>query len=159
MSTVVFVHGTGVREPVAGKTFDHIKAELQKRKPGLNVARTYWGDGYGTHLYAGGASVPDYDTTRAIEDHAPDAKDVSDQYVQLALWELLLQDSLYEVRLLELIAGVQKKPARDAMAPDATLPGDALLQKARQLKPDDSSPDAEVQRLHARLLDSGLEGV
>ena len=92
MSTAIFVHGTGVREPAFSKLFERVTSELQRRRPELTVKPCYWGGSEGAQLWHGGDSVPAYDTTRAIAIEAGDE--------ELVLWELLYQDALWELRML-----------------------------------------------------------
>ncbi|MYW64024.1 hypothetical protein GTY65_08055 [Streptomyces sp. SID8379] len=58
MSTVVFVHGTGVREPDFSALAGRFAAELTSLRPGLRIVPYYWGAEHGATLAAGGASLP-----------------------------------------------------------------------------------------------------
>jgi hypothetical protein len=66
VATIIFVHGTGVREPIASQTYEKVREKLQALGLGLNVKRTNWGGQLGTRLFGGGVSVPNYDTARAL---------------------------------------------------------------------------------------------
>lgn len=92
MSTAVFVHGTGVSEPAFSKLFRHVPSEWQSRQLELAVERCYSGDSGRARLWQAEASVPTYDTTRAIVPGPEDA--------ELALRDLLPQDSRWELRVL-----------------------------------------------------------
>ena len=122
LTTVIFVHGTGVREPAFSTTFARIGAELRLRSPEIDVEPCYWGEAAGARLWHGGASVPSYDTTRGI---APD-----DEEEEIALWSILYQDPLWELRMLAL-AG----PPGGELPPGRLPPGDVLDAAARTLEP------------------------
>lgn len=64
MSTVIFVHGTGVREPAFSRLFGRIRSELRSRSPEVAVQPCYWGGAEGAQLWHAGASVPAYDAAR-----------------------------------------------------------------------------------------------
>ena len=51
MSTAIFVHGTGVREPAFSKLFGRIQSQLRSRRPDLAVEPCYWGEAEGARLY------------------------------------------------------------------------------------------------------------
>ena len=158
MATVIFVHGTGVREPIAGETFNHIKDELTRRKSALEVVRVYWGGTLGTQLFGKGGSIPDYDTARG-ETERSDPKDVPEDKTQLALWQLLCQDSLYEIRLLALIAEAQSGLAGDSFVPGRATPGQDLLNQAQLIGPRADSIDDTTAELYKLLLQGGLFSV
>ena len=140
MITALFVHGTGVREQAYQGSFIRVSDALQ-RIGGVEISQCYWGH-LGSTLAAGGASIPNYDTTRAIEaDGAP----VSDAEYMVALWGLLYDDPLYELRVLALrTGGAERPPGQDA-------PGDALAARARRFP---ISPE-----LQALLVKGGLDNV
>ena len=96
MSTVIFVHGTGVREDAYRESFGKITAALDKLN-GVSVAPAYWGY-LGSQLHAGGASIPEYDATRALEDDQ--AATATDQEYSIELWAILYDDPLFELRVL-----------------------------------------------------------
>jgi hypothetical protein len=64
MTSVVFVHGIGTREPDYTNTFNLIERKLHEMLPQLKAVRCYWGD-IGARLHQDGASIPLYDSTRA----------------------------------------------------------------------------------------------
>jgi hypothetical protein len=118
LTTVIFVHGTGVREPGFSATFARIGAELHKRVARLEVVPCYWGGIAGARLWRDGISVPSYDTTRAIVAEGEEE--------EIALWGLLYQDPLWELRLLALVGarGGESSPGQEP-------PGDVLDTKVR----------------------------
>jgi hypothetical protein len=122
MSTVIFVHGTGVREPSFSRLFGRVRSELHSRRPELAVEPCYWGETEGARLWHAGASVPTYDATLAI---APGPEDE-----ELALWELLYQDPLWELRMLAM-AG----PGGGELPPGRLPPGDTLDARVQALDP------------------------
>ncbi len=90
---VVFVHGTGVREPSYSKVFNIISKKLKARNNNLRVHKCYWGGTEGATLNAGGDSIPGFDTNRDIDQF-------SDKEFTLSLWQLLYQDPLFELQTL-----------------------------------------------------------
>ena len=122
MSTVIFVHGTGVREPAFSMLFQQIRSELHKRRPELGVEPCYWGGAEGARLWHNGSSIPAYDATRGI---VPDAEDE-----ELTLWGLLYQDPLWELRMLAM-AG----PGGGELPPGRLSPGDRLDASVQALNP------------------------
>lgn len=109
---IVFVHGTGVREPIYSKTFSTISQKLKARDENLRFHKCYWGGLLGTTLNAGGVSIPISDTTKAIQTN------LSEEDYLLGLWELLYQDPLIELQILairsehnEIVFG--EKPSND----------------------------------------------
>ncbi|MFB7928318.1 hypothetical protein ACFC4C_04330 [Streptomyces sp. NPDC056039] len=107
--SVVFVHGTGVREKAYNKTFSTVCSALRKLRPGSEVRGCFWGRDAGARLVLGGASIPGYQ-----ESHGGRTKADED----VAVWGVLYQDPGYELRLLGLrpavISGTDRgqSPAR-----------------------------------------------
>ncbi|MFM7786776.1 MAG: hypothetical protein ACKO90_00835, partial [Microcystis panniformis] len=91
---LVFIHGTGVREPAYSKTFSIISQKLKERNENLRFHKCYWGGSLGTTLNAGGLSIPVSDQKKASE------TDLTDEDYVLGLWELLYQDPLIELQIL-----------------------------------------------------------
>ncbi|MEU6253355.1 hypothetical protein [Streptomyces sp. NPDC047043] len=118
MSTLLFVHGTGVRDAGVQAVVDVLARRLAPLRPDVTVAACSWGADEGARLNAGGVSVPDYERTRAPDEEAePDPVDA---------WLLLYADPLYELRL----AGVGE--AADP-PPGAVLPGEYAEETVRSL--------------------------
>ena len=117
MTTVIFVHGTGVREEAYEESFGKVVSALGKRA-GVSVKRCYWGH-LGSALRAGGASVPEYDSTRAVEDS--DGATVTDDEYLVALWGVLYEDPLYELRVLAVRGGDAGERAPGQLSPGAAL--------------------------------------
>ncbi|MEU4413237.1 hypothetical protein [Nocardia salmonicida] len=114
MTTVLFVHGTGVRAPSYDARFVEVSARLERIRPGWSVERCYWGDAHGARLHADGASIPDT-SGRGVEDFR-DADGV-------ALWWALAQDPLFELRLI----AAQEAGIDDEPPPNVKRPGRRLL--------------------------------
>ncbi len=91
---LLFVHGTGVRQPAYSDGLARAKWKLHLLGCEAVLEPCYWGETCGARLNAGGASVPDFDSTRAIADQVPDEE------LEITLWGLLYQDPLFECRLL-----------------------------------------------------------
>jgi hypothetical protein len=123
MATVLFVHGTGVREESYGDSFEKVSAELAKAH-NVIAAPCYWGH-LASELRNGGASIPQYDSTRAIGE-AEGAIGTDEEY-SVALWGILADDPLYELRILALRTGTAA-----VERPPGTLPPGAELARAAQ---------------------------
>ncbi len=95
MTTVVYVHGTGVREPAYSDAFKVVTQAIRAARPDVNVTRCFWGEQFGAKFQAQGVSIPNYETTRSLGA-------VTDEEQALALWEQLYNDPLYELRALAL---------------------------------------------------------
>lgn len=130
MTTVVFVHGTGGRQPHYSETFEQIERELHARRPDLNVIPCLWGDSLGTKLNAGGVSIPLYDTTRGLDQ-------AEEEDYEIALWEQLYRDPLYELRVLSL-----RSSGTIDFIPGQANPGDELDERVRSLT---ASPELQAQ--------------
>jgi hypothetical protein len=125
MSTVIFVHGTGVRKDAFNESFEKISSALAKLG-GLSICPCYWGH-LGSDLHAGGASIPEYDLTRAVEDG--EAATATDEEYSIALWGILYEDPLYELRVLAV-----RGQASIERAPGFLPPGDELARKGTQFE-------------------------
>ncbi|UJW32506.1 hypothetical protein L3Q67_01580 [Saccharothrix sp. AJ9571] len=118
MTTILFVHGTGVRGASYEKSFKHVVAGIARIRPSWRVARCYWGDELGAKLLAGGASIPT-GASRGGPDDDP----------EVALWWALERDPLFELRTLA-AAGAGEVPD---LPPSAEPPGEWLAEVARTL--------------------------
>ncbi|MFI5642656.1 alpha/beta fold hydrolase [Streptomyces goshikiensis] len=58
MTTALFIHGTGVREPGFSDLYGRFTAGLLEFAPDVRTASCYWGGELGARLGAGGLSVP-----------------------------------------------------------------------------------------------------
>lgn len=123
MASIIFVHGTGVREPGFSATFDKLVGNLKAYAPQWKPVPCFWGDSYGAKLRQGGASIPGYGTTRGV-----DGVDGVDE--ELVLWELLYQDPYYELRFLSRLEG-----DREPLAPNQEPPWRALRRQIEEFQP------------------------
>jgi hypothetical protein len=146
MTTVIFVHGTGVRKEDYEQSFAQVKGELTKRQANLNVLPCYWGE-LGTQLNAKGASIPQYNSTRNIFDA------VTDEEYLISLWGVLYQDPLYELRLLSLRTG---KPGE--FIPGQLPPGKQLRKSVDEL-PLVSEMSGKQSDLREKLTQGGIASV
>ncbi|MEM5347464.1 alpha/beta fold hydrolase [Paraburkholderia caribensis] len=118
---VIFVHGTGVREPAFTSTFDAVRVGMSSVMPELEIHPCFWGERLGSDLHRG-LSIPLYDEARAAPGDV-----VLDEAAQ---WALLYDDPLIELRLLA--AGAQGRPAVMLGPNAAVIFRDALVKlKAR----------------------------
>ncbi|MGY6018456.1 hypothetical protein [Streptomyces spinosirectus] len=111
MVTLLFVHGTGVREPDYSTALERIRAAVATLRPDARVEPCDWGSALGSHLRAGGASIPGF---VAQDGKGPAAPTPEDE--EVARWALLYADPFAELELLALTA---------AAAPVAFVPGTA----------------------------------
>lgn len=122
MSTVVVVHGTGVRGAGSHALVDLVRARISAVRPEVAVIGCHWGDAAGARLHAGGISVPDYDATRGLPAADMDGLD------EVALWGLLYHDPLIELRV---VAGALGNPGE--LAPHEVPPAERVAQRLRIL--------------------------
>ncbi|MDZ8237744.1 MAG: hypothetical protein RMZ69_11335 [Nostoc sp. ChiQUE01a] len=93
MTTVIFVHGTGIREREYNETFEIIEQKIHAQRPDIKVSPCLWGE-LGAKFNALRASVPLEDARLALSEEEEDA--------DIVLWGQLYRDPLYELRLLSL---------------------------------------------------------
>lgn len=91
--TLLFVHGTGVRELGFTESLRVIQAKAGEHLPGVAVRGAYWGGRFGAALPDGAKSVPEYRRTGG-------GLEASAESDSVALWAMLYTDPLYELRLL-----------------------------------------------------------
>jgi hypothetical protein len=91
IKTILFVHGTGVREASYVQTAARIVAGLADIEWKAGVRPCNWGDTYGASLAYGGISIPEF------TGEAPPSE--ADQALA-ALWQLLATDPMFELREL-----------------------------------------------------------
>ncbi|MDJ0569626.1 MAG: hypothetical protein QNJ53_11325 [Pleurocapsa sp. MO_192.B19] len=133
---IVFVHGTGVREPTYSKTFSIVQQELGERGEDLRFHKCYWGGPRGSTLNAGGLSLPKFDEKKSLD------SDLSDEEYYLGLWELLYEDPLIELQILAISSNTSKVSL-------GATPGHDLDLKFRGYKPSED--------LGAMLKQAGIE--
>ncbi|MGF1937530.1 MAG: hypothetical protein RM347_024605 [Nostoc sp. ChiQUE02] len=135
MTTVIFVHGTGIREREYNETFQIIEQKIHAQRPDIKVFPCLWGV-LGARFNDNRASVPLEDATLALSQGEEDA--------EIVLWGQLYRDPLYELRLLSL------KPV-EAGNPFGEEPGDVLQSRVASLTP--------TLELQAKLQEAGIAEV
>ncbi|WP_208340144.1 hypothetical protein [Aetokthonos hydrillicola] len=123
MTTVIFVHGTGVRRQEYEETFKIIEQKIHAKRPDITVAPCLWGDLFGTKLNGKGASVPLSDVTLALNGGEEEGADI-------LLWGQLYCDPLYELRLLSL-----KSIEEGSSSPFGEQPADVLHSRLESFTP------------------------
>ncbi len=123
MTNIIFVHGTGVREDAYNRSLEVV----QRNCNGVSVSKCYWGH-LGSRLNKKGVSIPNYDTARAVSGGWMDPAATDDDY-RVALWGLLYDDPLYELRVLSL----KQKMTRD-LAPGQAPPGAELREYVKRFE-------------------------
>ncbi|MEV7885715.1 hypothetical protein ACWD3I_14635 [Streptomyces sp. NPDC002817] len=117
MTTVVFVHGTGVRETALTALISRVDHGLHRVAPHARLVACDWGSEHGATLAANGASIPADEGRHRGAGLAADADDEADA----ARWELLHTDPLAELRLI----GAGAAPA--GPVPPHQIPADAAI--------------------------------
>lgn len=123
MATLLFVHGTGVRRDAYARSISLVETHAAVALPGVRVVPCLWGEACGVTLRSGGLSVPNYRRTLAVDA-------ASDGDRKLALWAVLYEDPLFELRAVAAEAG----PVT-GFAPGRRPPGDALAEACRKVTP------------------------
>jgi hypothetical protein len=122
--TLVFVHGTGVRQAGYTATLTAVKKGIGARLPDVRVVGVDWGDKYGVSLQDVDDTLPPQILTRDASGALP----LTDADLEAARWALLIDDPLFELRL----AG-QQSPAPSGLSFGA-LPEQAVLQRLDQVR-------------------------
>ena len=135
MTTVIFVHGTGIREREYNETFEIIEQKIHAQRPDIKVSPCLWG-ALGARFNDNRASVPLENATLALSQGEEDAN--------IVLWGQLYRDPLYELRLLSL------KPIESGN-PFGEEPGDVLQSRVASLIP--------AFQLEAKLQEAGIAEV
>ncbi|MFE6194813.1 hypothetical protein [Streptomyces sp. NPDC057838] len=116
MATVVFIHGTGVREPGFSKLAGRVAAGLTALREGLRIVPYYWGGTHGATLAAGGASFPagPGGTSRGLAGPGPEEETA-------AAWAALYADPRSELRLAAAGAPQVTERAPGSLPPDQAM--------------------------------------
>jgi hypothetical protein len=93
MTSVIFVHGTGVREQRYAELFRLFQRKAAEHWGDVTVRPCFWGDRLGVPIDAAARTVPEYDLAGGGNLPADEWRDER--------WVLLEADPLYELRLLE----------------------------------------------------------
>ncbi|OKK02536.1 hypothetical protein AMK26_23160 [Streptomyces sp. CB03234] len=126
MVTVLFVHGTGVREPSYAAALETVRGGLARVRPDVRVEPCDWGSTLGSYLRAGGVSIPGY-VTDSADEPLPVREDDEDRL----RWAMLYADPFAELGAYALA----DHPSGDtpAFVPGTVAPGDALLDRIGRL--------------------------
>ena len=93
MTTLLFVHGTGVRGAAYDASFAAIRAQAAHHLgSAVEVQPCQWGDHVGATIDDNALSVPGYEVGRSTAGDGPSAAE------QEVRWRLLYEDPLYELR-------------------------------------------------------------
>ncbi|MDB4912371.1 MAG: hypothetical protein JWM95_15 [Gemmatimonadetes bacterium] len=132
MTTVVFVHGTGVRQPAFDVLYQALSGEIAKRYA-LPVVPCYWGGPHGARLMQSGASIPVPNQTRG-----------DDENDESGLWSVLASDPLAELKAMS---------AGKTFAFDDEV-GEALTQQAQACTMPSQGFSSDVQRFFSPARDA-----
>ncbi|GAA5204313.1 hypothetical protein [Streptomyces thinghirensis] len=133
MTAVVFIHGTGVREPGFSALAGRFSAGVTALRGGLRIVPYYWGGEHGATLAAGGASLP----PSAGTSRGPAAPDAGDD--DTAVWAALYADPYAELAL----AAAGSDPA--AELPPGSLPPDQRIRaRLAALAAEGDAPAADL---------------
>src|ERR1035441_6730870 len=112
MTVFLFVHGTGVRKPAFTANYALIQSALEHYAIDCRLAPCLWGDDLG-------ASLPRLSLPRPVEQ--PAAPEPWTREQEIARWELLYYDPLFELRLL-----VSRTGGGGPLPPSALRPAQQL---------------------------------
>ncbi|MFL1899825.1 hypothetical protein ACJWDR_12070 [Streptomyces tauricus] len=142
MSTVVFIHGTGVREPGFSALAGRVAAGLGSLRDGLRVVPYYWGDPHGATLAGGGLSLPpEGGTSRGLGDvpAGPATVGTADPDDETPAWAVLYADPDAELAL----AAAESGPATER--PPGSVPAEQQMQALlEKLAAQGDGPAAEL---------------
>ncbi|MGW0735235.1 alpha/beta fold hydrolase [Streptomyces sp. NPDC002851] len=181
MTTVVFIHGTGVREPHLTELCAHIAARLGELAPGVRTVGYPWGEAHGARLAADGASVPAGPGGTARDATGVDDSDTAEGADEVGQWARLYADPHVELALAAAATGQavtppgaefpDERPRRllaalaaqgDAFAPElgpGLAPAATALARSPLLPPAAAALDPDdLARLLARALAATLIG-
>lgn len=115
MTALVFIHGTGVREPGFSALAGRFSVGVTALREGLRVVPYYWGGEHGATLAAGGASLPPVvGTGRGLA--APDAGDE-----ETAAWAALYADPYAELAFAAAGSSTMAELPPGSLPPDQRL--------------------------------------
>ncbi|GLV75164.1 hypothetical protein ACH4VS_10070 [Streptomyces hygroscopicus] len=129
MTSVVFVHGTGVRAKSYEKSFARVVNGLGRVRAEVRVVRCLWGEEHGASLGLDGASVPVRSKNRGVG-----GGELLDEDDPLAVWALLEVDPLAELREFAEAARARRGGgARAGFAPGRQDPWHTIADRVRGL--------------------------
>lgn len=147
MTSILFIHGIGVRGSGLKAYLDPLRRGLQQIRPEMPVQALAWGDAVGGELLAGGISIPQGHPLQLVRTAIADSttsETESSRDPQIQLWEILDSSPLMEIAALT----AQSEPGTQTHDANTARPmADRLGQI---LKPG--------TRLHDLLQSHGLDG-
>ncbi|MFF5185063.1 hypothetical protein ACFY30_14970 [Streptomyces sp. NPDC000345] len=141
--SVVFVHGTGVREESYGETLETVRSALAGLRPGMRTRGCFWGREAGAGLAVDGASIPGYTASGGGREEDAD----------VAVWGVLYRDPGYELRLLGL------RPAFPSAMGRGQSPALKLLEELSAYTPSPRVRDAFAEHGLGDALDRAVRAV
>jgi hypothetical protein len=123
MTVVLFVHGTGVRAQKYENSLKLIQDNLESHLPSLKVTGCRWGDVVGTKIERALKAIPAYPNPKQ------DPKRLETEIYEMALWQQLYQDPLYELRALAFL-----QPAQTDILPGMEINSQRLQKRLENLK-------------------------
>ncbi|MFE4575971.1 hypothetical protein [Streptomyces chartreusis] len=143
MTSVILVHGTGVREDGYASLCNLVSGHLARLNRDLKLVECFWGKEHGASLHRKGASLPRRPGDADARTTDPPAEDE-----RLASWVLLDADPLAELRLL---ADSDDQRAERYVPPQDETPVEVLCPRLDELSDDPAVRDAAAA--HGLLLD------
>jgi hypothetical protein len=116
MGTIIFVHGTGVREDSYKKSLSRVGEKLLAKRADLALIPCFWGEKFGSITGQKLRSIPDEGSSRS-----PDSLNEDDY--DTGMWGLLYDDPLYELRVLSLQPGQLARGAPNQLSPYQQIDG------------------------------------
>ncbi|MFI5808281.1 hypothetical protein [Streptomyces sp. NPDC051561] len=145
MITVLFVHGTGVREPSYSRSLDRIRDGLSRFRPDVRVEPCDWGTPLGSYLRAGGVSIPGYEeyAARTAPTVPPGGAEEREWDEDRLRWAMLYADPFTELGACALAQGASGgSGAAGGFVPGAVSAGDQLLDALGRLEGSDAVREA-----------------
>ncbi|MCQ8189647.1 hypothetical protein [Streptomyces rugosispiralis] len=141
MTSVVFVHGTGVRAKSYEKSFARVVSGLGRVRAEIKVARCFWGEEHGASLGLGGASLPVRTKNRGVggDGVGVGGDGVLDEDDPLAVWALLEVDPLAELR--EFAQAAHDDGEETGFVPGRVDPWETVADTVRGLTLEPVAPD------------------
>ena len=116
MGSVIFVHGTGVREGSYKKSLSRVGEKLFAKRADLTVIPCLWGETLGSNTSQKLRSIPDEYSYRSSDL-------LNEDDYSVGIWGLLYDDPLYELRLLSLQPKRKLEAAPNQLSPYQQLDG------------------------------------
>ena len=123
MGSIIFVHGTGVREDSYKKSLSQIGKKLLAKRADLTLIPCFWGDLLGANAIGTLRSLPDTDASRSPES-------LTDEDYDVCIWGVLYDDPLYELRIL----GLQPKQTGGVLPPNQLSPYQQLDEAVKKIE-------------------------